>query len=453
MLINARLEPRVVAIPVCLALAMLGAAATGIEPRLFVILPAFAVVAALLASSTARLAFVVVGGTVVLGSSQDLDVTKLAYLAGVGVAVIGASLNLASRELALQRRLWVPLAISSFVWLGVLVMSLVVATSNGIGVFAWMRDGLNYALFASIPLIAVDASTSKRRGVIGLVLLTAGALTAASFGVKFVAGHGLGDFGLGGLALVSYSLPAALLCYATAASVSNVRSWAIWALAATGVAAIILATGTRSAATLLVGSAVILLVARRLGPERARPGRAVLALALAACITLPLTVAVANVDVSSLLQRFGSIGDLVNHPALDQSYAERVYQTSIDAEAFAQNPLFGVGPGRVISYVPIYSADVKEVVEADSPLGVPAKFGLLGVFALMVSAAAFVLVTRALPRGVPRLALAGFLMLALVRQLYATPLEEKGFSFGLLLLLALALFHAASPRPATVPDS
>ena len=87
--------------------------------------------------------------------------------------------------------------------------------------------------------------------------------------------------------------------------------------------------------------------------------------------------------------------------------------------------------------------------QVDTSLSVLAKFGIVGTTLILALAIAFVLFLRNAARGsgitVAQTALMGYAAMALLISPFAVPLEDKGFSFGLLFLLALSLPATAIP--------
>jgi hypothetical protein len=91
----------------------------------------------------------------------------------------------------------------------------------------------------------------------------------------------------------------------------------------------------------------------------------------------------------------------------------------------------------------------------DTPVTFPAKFGVLGLLVLLFVVAKFFVFTRRLGRGraptVAYLALVGYLTVVAALGLLAPPFEDKGLSFGLILILALVL-APVDRVPARAPE-
>jgi hypothetical protein len=111
---------------------------------------------------------------------------------------------------------------------------------------------------------------------------------------------------------------------------------------------------------------------------------------------------------------------------------------------FTDSPLFGIGPGHVYEYRRV-SGDVEiyRGYSIDTAVAFPAKFGLVGVALLLLIAWAYLRLGVRLGRY-PRAAAARGALLAwgtvtLLTLPLTVPWEDKGYSFGLLFLLALCL--------------
>jgi hypothetical protein len=135
----------------------------------------------------------------------------------------------------------------------------------------------------------------------------------------------------------------------------------------------------------------------------------------------------------------------------DPSFAERAAVTIVARDVFLGSPLVGGGLGQAFAWT-TFAGEEQEAFNIDSPLSVLAKFGVAGLFLLGMIAWHLVAEVRqkvgqysSLPHG----ALLGYLALAGAWLLLLSPFEDKGFSFGLTLLVALALPAATSKsRPA-----
>jgi len=124
--------------------------------------------------------------------------------------------------------------------------------------------------------------------------------------------------------------------------------------------------------------------------------------------------------------------------------------------------VIGVGPGHGIEWIDVSGLPRKDLT-VDTPVAVLAKFGLVGGGLVVALVVAYFGVGAAIVRryvwSAEALGLSGFGAYSLVSLPLGMALEDKSFSFGVALLLALALSRAmhnespptgatAVPRPA-----
>src|SRR5207249_12173996 len=133
---------------------------------------------------------------------------------------------------------------------------------------------------------------------------------------------------------------------------------------------------------------------------------------------------------------------------LDQSAKERLAQGRLAWHEFKTARFAGVGPGHAFQWRD-NAGLVREGFNIDTPLAFVAKFGLLGIGTLFFVAVQIFAFIRSL-RGssaaakIAKSALVGYVSFAAAWSLLGAPFEDKGFSFGLLFLVLIALrSHAA----------
>jgi hypothetical protein len=417
-----------------------------------------------------RIGFVVFGGMIALQSSSSLDLVKVGYLLGTVVCLVGALVSLVRRT-ATPARFQTAWLVASAALLALLALSFFVARANGTGVTEWLRDGASYALFASAPVLALDARSVPRRTLVAM-LVTAGLLGAVSWGIEWVGRRGIVELPIARLVLPSAGIPGTLYIFAIATALTADRRRNLWAVVAGVVLALFLVTGTRSALLLLLGPAAIALALGRSAATRVVPslGAHVL-VALALVLAFQVSLSFPGVGASSTGPEPGSspgatssatsgavpsvpdvgthlktIPNLAANPGADPSVKERVAQYLATWQLFVSSPLVGVGPGHPIEWVNV-SGVGQAGATADTPLVLPAKFGLLGVAVFALFAAVYVaMARRLLRRGRSAVALT---LLGLGAWILATlPLgfvvEDKGASLGLMLVLAMALHETSS---------
>jgi O-antigen ligase len=239
---------------------------------------------------------------------------------------------------------------------------------------------------------------------------------------------------------------------------------AAWVMVAGLILGLFLVTGTRSSLLLLIGP---LAMAALAGWNRIRSSvwtivshgavAATLVVAFQIALALPVVLRPATTtgepgstgsaapSVPSVLgDRLGSIPGALQNPASDQSLKERVAQYRAAWELFVSRPILGVGPGHSIDWVDS-SGQPRTGFTADTPLVLPAKFGLVGILVLSGAAVAYGLTVRTALRrdrqSVVTLTLVGYGAWTVVSLPLGFPVEDKGASLALMLLLALAFIE------------
>jgi O-antigen ligase len=228
-----------------------------------------------------------------------------------------------------------------------------------------------------------------------------------------------------------------------------------------------LLTGTRSSLLLLIGPLAMAALAgrarirsslRSLGSHGVVAVSVVLAFQLALSLPVLLGLGQTQEPGSSgptqtfgpnvLDDRIGSIPTVVSNPASDASIKERIAQYEAAWALFVSSPIVGVGPGHSIDWIDV-SGYPATGFTADTPLVMPAKFGLLGLLVFLGAAVAYGSTVRTAWRRNRRsgitLTLVGFGVTTIVGLPLGFPIEDKGASLALLLLLALAFAEEAAP--------
>ncbi len=414
-----------------------------------------------------RLPFVVFGGMVAFQSSPDFDATKIAYLIGTVVCLLGALAAewriRRSHEVALLAP-WFGFAFALVILIGV---SFGVSRIGGISITDWFRDVAAYGLFAAVPVFALDGYASlPRKALIGMLVI-AGLLGGLSWAVEWLARRDILDLPFARLAFPSPQLPGLLYVFAIAVALTPGRRGR-WAVLAGVVLALFLITGTRSSLLFLVGPVAMVVLA---GRDRIRASlrplasHAIVAAGAVLVFQIALTVAIApapggsqpgapSLDPAStpgsgvLGDRFGSLPDLVGNPGSDSSIRERIAQYRAAWGLFASSPIVGVGPGHSIDWIDV-SGYPRSDYTADTPLVLPAKFGLLGLLVFVGFAVAYGSVARTAVRRNRRsaisLTLVGYGVLMIIGLPLGFFVEDKGTSLALILLLALTLAALRAP--------
>jgi hypothetical protein len=439
------------AVVVSAAVAVAIGAAVAVNPLLGV-LPAAALAGILLlVDARARILFLVFGGLLALQSSNGVGSLKLVYLAGLFVSLGGALFRFSQGKDQFARASARPLMRVSVAMSILILISLLVARAHGIPTTNSLRDIAPYVLFACAPVFAIDAAGAfSHRGLVRLLVI-AGIAATVSFATNWLELRGIAHLPFSKFALSSFYLPVALFAYATACALHTDRHRARWGLLSVLVFALMIVTGTRTTLTLAIAPIVVVLSARRLMSGRfirlAVGGPiAVLLILGAAYAVFAATHASTSVitDRITILEHTGTTSDA--------SYRDRQTQTRVAADAFHAHPIFGSGPGTTFHYTAAGDVQVSTFTP-DTAVDFPAKFGIAGlavVGLVVLSYGSFL--RSALRFNHPRtetLALVAYAALAVVGTLLANLLEDKGFTFGLILLLALVFrtWLPAAPAP------
>jgi O-antigen ligase len=453
---------------------------------------------------------VVGGGLAVLQSSQDVGPSKLIYLAVAGVAFLGScwavwKLQRERRPMFDAGRPWL---IVSVVLFGLIGLSLPVALAHGTPLSAWLRDAATYGLFAAAPVFALDAASSRRRGVLLTIIAVVGILGAVSFATNWITLRNIAVLPFSQLVLPTGSLPTILLTVSLGvAIVDRQRRWA-WILLAGLALSAFLVSGTRSTLLTLVALPAVVIFAAR--PLFARSATASLGAGLiAAAIVLAVQasfVSAANqpprgpgatppasatpsvkpspggpsgtpgvqspvastppaVETSppaaptdpprpppdpnaNIVQR---LQEFFASPERDGSIRERVAQYVVAWNLFMANPILGAGLGHPFAWTRL-DGSVYSDFTADTPLVLPAKLGILGLAWVAGLALVWVGFVRRLRRtaGVTAivLAMSVWAVLIIVYAWAGVAVEEKGFSFAVMLMLAVGFVELETAAPA-----
>ena len=432
------------AFPLSCAAALLFAWGWVHHRTLVALVAALLTTAPLLFSARARIVFIVVGGLFVFQSSDQLSPPKLYFLMGAGVCVAGALRRYRRMAHDPARSDIEPLLVASRAFGLLILVSLFVAMAYGTPQKAWLRDAAPYLLFAVAPLIAYDAKTAWSHRALRRLLVFAGLLGTAAFAAQWLSNRKIVD--TSNFALPTFLLGAALFAYAMAIVLEGERQRLRWLVLASGILAGLLATGTRSSLILVAAPIAIIVGARRHFARRSiRFAIVIPAVALLVILGVQTLISVTGAD----RQAFASRIDLLRHTGTssDQSYTDRLAQTQAAWDAFEDAPLLGVGPGHLFEWVDP-SGNELSVTVVDSPVEYLAKFGLLGLWPLLVLAWAVgrtlrLLRVRAGERTVGQLAIVGLAGAFVCWWALGVPFNDKGFASGFVLLLALALSEAS----------
>jgi hypothetical protein len=413
---------------------------------------------------------VVLGGLFVLQGSNDLDAVKIVYLlcaaAAVALALFSVPWWLAETRSTVAR----PWLVFAGAAVAMLILSLAVSSAHGTPFASWLRDAAAYALLAATPILALACARVASRRWLLSVLAVCGALASVSFAVEWIGRRDLAHLPLDRIALPSETLAAALLAVATGVALAVARRSLWWAAIGGAVLGLFFITGSRATLLLLVVPPGMALLGRRTWRSAAAVILTEVVIAIAIFFAGESVLSTANSGPSISLwpiagsnvlgQRASGVGTLLTNPAADPSFQERLRQTRLAWDTFTTSPLLGVGAGYEFRWTD--TADRKVVASTlDTPLVYLAKFGILGLMLLALFVVAYLKLTFDLWRrrqaaAMEFLALAGFALVLLVLGLQYFPIEDKGASFALILVLAIGLrglpgARAADPAGASTP--
>lgn len=402
---------------------------------------------ALVAGAPLRTAFLVFGGLAVLQSSQGLSPLKLGYSAGVGAAFIVALLSLRCAAPAHSYRLLRPLLGLSLLFALLVGLSLGFSLTHGTPATACLRDAAPYFLFASVPVFALDLQSSTPRKLCLTMFVIAGVLASLSYAVEWLDRRDLAELPLGRIALPSGNLRSALYVYALSGALLGDRGRAEWGALGALILSLTWITGNRADGLLLllVVAVVGAFAVKREGDLVAPVLRAAMVGGTAVVLTLAFAQSLALVgdfDMNALTGRFQTMANAPAEWGADRSYQEREDETRLAWNTFVSKPVLGAGPGHLFAWTTAKGTD-KASFRIDTALSFPAKFGAAGLLLLLAIVLALAAFHQKVGRSsgliVPQVALVGYAALAFCSLPFSSPIEDKGFSFGLLFLLALSL--------------
>ena len=146
------------------------------------------------------------------------------------------------------------------------------------------------------------------------------------------------------------------------------------------------------------------------------------------------------------------------HLDSDASYRLRASEWHVAWQTFKAHPIVGAGPGHTFTWSCLSSGcltGTQSRYGLDSPVAFPAKFGLLGLVALLFVVYGLVSFLRARRQTAPHdawLAFTWYLVFAVTELPFGWPLEQKDFALGLLLLGALVVQRAIPAFEGFVDD-
>jgi|GEM_PF-2250034 hypothetical protein len=447
-----RLDGRVVTGICAPAAAIAVGVAASISPSAVLVAVAATGAIACFPSPSGRFGIVVLGGLLVMGSSNQLDPPKVAYLVWVAAstAVALAALGVESERPNAYIR---PLLVTAAAVVAAILLGVVVALSAETPLIDSVRDAAPYGLLAVASIMAWDGARSRLGPHMEAVIVAAGILSSVGNAVVFVQRRGIADFPFDSFGLGS----GVVSNLAFAAAIAGILTWRPRPFLRVIVAAVILTplllSGTRSVLVILVGPVAMVLAHRQRSDKARRLVGALIAVGLVVVLMVFLAGQVGLVDLVRLSDRIGSVMGIGLNFSTDQSYLERIMQLNVAASAFAGSPVTGVGLGFRFDWVQ-FSGEFSHAFTLDTSLAVAAKFGLIGLGLFGIAAAAGVSLYRRLRHSLPehlRLTLLGFVSITIATLPLGNPLEDKGLGLAIAMLIAWALasIRTAGADPST----
>jgi hypothetical protein len=297
---------------------------------------------------------------------------------------------------------------------------------------------LSYLLLAYVPLFAADAAKAGPKYTHNLAM-AAGITAVALFTFAWISRRGYAD--LPNFGLATFLFPAWFFSYITAQALLTHRLR--WNVLAIGVAGALLLTGTRGVALLAVAPLAMALVPSP-GATRGLIRLGVITLVVASGFFLAFQST--NTRVPGIERIVG--GDK------GASLRERDVARAAVVKKIDQAPVFGSGPGTTLySSVPFSVSNSQRAPStADTILTTAAKYGWFGLLGFTIVVAAYCLWPLRLERSAAALSGVGLLAVTVCHAALASPLEDKGFAFALMAMLAL-IFAGLHHQQQDVADS
>jgi len=412
--------------------------------------------ALILASARFRLVFIVFVGMAVFQSSAEVSTAKTGYVIGAMLAICVAAAESIRHRDARAEPAFNVVFLCSVLLLGVLSAPTAVGVMSGTDLTSAVRDALPYVLLAASPVLALDAARGFDQRALRGIFATVGALAGIGFAINWLNRRGLATIGVAHLLLSSFILCGAAVSYAVSRVVDgSERGRLPWLILACAVPGFIFVTGTRAGLLLLVIPMVMFLIASRLTIlQRVVYGVVGFAAAIAVIAVVALTlVSVFGVDRARLDERLSSIPGFRSTALATASLDERAAERRDAIQVWKQHPVVGAGAGVQFRWVSPTGVN-RSAFTIDSLLSFPAKFGVIGVIALLAWLAAVGRLTMKRRRAGAQIAGDALIVFAVFAALYgylASPLEEKGLAFALIFMFALLLVESGwRRRPSTV---
>lgn len=395
---------------------------------------------AIMMSPAARLAFTIVGAIVTFQSTSNQ--LKLGYLVLVAVC-----LAFAARELLLDvnseaMRPWRPFLIASAATFIFLVLTGPLALTRGVLPLDWARDVSPLLFATALPVVGLEAGLRVRNTVIMRLFVIVGIVSTASFVLQWLTNRDVA--GVGRLTYGDNYLTASLFCLCIAAAAGGSRKLLGQVSGAIMFGSVLL-TGNRSLLTLMLGFVGVVGSTARGRMSLGTLTRALVLLGVSLAVILQLAIMFIPGERALLAQRV-AVTQVYLETGEDQSARSRARQRSLALAAFNEHPVFGTGPGHLYTdpyFLPGVSDPRRNrgtFFTLDTPLVIPAKFGVVGTGVLIVWLSFMAVCIgrwiRDRPPTVVGNALRAFAVIGLALLPFGVTPEQKGFSITIMLFIA-----------------
>ncbi|WP_177180234.1 O-antigen ligase family protein [Pedococcus cremeus] len=433
-----------------ISLSGIGEEAGSILPHVWLAVPALFVLAL---CTTARGRIVVFTGGVLLtaGTSGDVGTSKIAFM-GLALAISAISLlRLLRRGAGREDRRVSAILTATLVFAVAAMIAAARGFSLGAPILSIVRDGVSYLLLIAALPLAADAGRCYNYFQVRRAVLLVGLLSAAVYLANMLTTRGVANLGAwAGLLFGSFPVIALGVCLCLVEG-SLGRHRGLWYIAAAGQVGAVLLTGTRMGLALF--TAILGLLGRR---RRGAPGvtRLIIGLALLGSFTSALVLILAPhlAGLHFLMSRLESgIRAIQGDIGEDLSGAQRLQRYELALTYFESNPVLGHGLGGFA-----YGTNSSSAFEyyLDTPLLVPAKFGMVGTALIVLG---FAILFRGLlkpttPRPSTQVRAQFVIRCFVCVIIFTTPFgaitENKGLGVSVALASMLVLAPAETrPRP------
>lgn len=368
---------------------------------------------------------------VVFATTAGVSVIKMVVV----VAMLAVAINVGFARTA-AKALDRQLATSALLLLAAAGFGAIVGVASGAAVVDVARDSLTYLVLAmAVPVgagLGVRVAGPTRAGVVLLVL---SGMSAAAFFVTIGAQRGIISTPGGASFLPSLALIAAGYSWCLSNAIER-RAPVLHVSMAVVLFALVLASGTRTSLVLLVGLIPVLIRLTRT-PVRG----AILACSAMGASYLVLQLAALAVGASGLsiiIARLESVGDVFERGLqTDASGAARSQSYGLAQQYFADSPLLGQGLGVISS-----RADGQRTADAsyylDSPLLLPAKFGIVGTGVILIAIVLILLTTLRTEDRRIRLFVTIWSLILVALIPFGAVTEDKGLALAIAVTAAIA---------------